>query len=144
MLKAKSDENFKAIDILIASKTYSVAVHCAYYSSLQLVMHYVLSYAVKSEDIDEFINNTKNGVSSHNTYINKIMNEVKRVDAKAGVDIYKALNSFKAKRNSADYELNEIKEEDAKKSHDFAKQINNFLINFFNDGKITNISTRIV
>jgi len=144
MLQAKSEENFKAIDILIASKTYSVAVHCAYYSSLQLVMHYVLSYAVKSEDKEEFINNVKKGASSHITYINSLTDEVKRIDRTAAADIYKALNSFKAKRNSADYDLNEIKEDDAKKSHDFAKQINSFLINFFNNGKITNISTRIV
>jgi len=142
-LRNKSIENYKATELLISSKTYSVAVHCAYYSSFQLAMYYVLSYSVNENEFDSFINKVKNGKGSHNEYINKLVNEVRGVDKYAGIDLYKAFNSFKSKRKDADYEMIEIDEDDAKKSFDFATELNNFLNNFFKNGKITEFSKKI-
>ena len=134
ILIEKSKDNFDAIQILEASKHYTPIIHCAYYSSLQLVMYYFYEYVENDrEKIKNNISYTK--TSSHSYFINGLTTEIKKINRPLSIKIYKALNNFKKKRNDADYSEIIISESDAYKARDIAKSINKCLKKLFENGK---------
>ena len=136
VLKDKSEENFQAIDILISSKLKAPVIHCAYYSSLQLVIHYFNIHCnVSQEEIQSGVNSE----GSHNFYLNNFVTELKGLDRRNAVIFYTYFNQFKNKRKTADYSNIEISDDDLKEARDRAKKIKKFLKLVDENGECKNI-----
>jgi hypothetical protein len=138
ILSQKSKENFEAIDILIEHNLKAPVVHCAYYSCLQLLMHFVHRYSSHTED--ELKKETQ-GKGSHNYYISIYYNEIKGLNPKNVHAFYKYFTKFKRKRTEADYYNIEITESDLKRAKDNAIKIHKFLELVENEGRCENIHT---
>jgi ankyrin repeat protein len=137
VLKKKSEENLQAIDILISSKLKAPVIHCAYYSSLQLVIHYFYEYCGITEEEVKF--ETSNG-GSHNYYLNKLVNEITILNKSNALAFHKYFSNFKRKRNDADYSNNEISESDLALAKEKALNIKKFFIQI-EHGKCEDISS---
>ena len=94
VFKIKSEENFQAINLLIESKLSTPVIHCAYYSALQLVIHYFYEYCGISEE-QANIETIKMG--SHNYYLNKFVNEIKKLHQDNAHIFYVFFSNFKRK-----------------------------------------------
>lgn len=136
-LLKKSDENFSAIDILIASKLYNPVIHCAYYSSLQLIIHYTYEYCgISEEQAQNDINYEGN---SHAYFLTNFVNEIEKINRTNASKFYKYFNQFKRKRIEADYYNIELLEVDSNKAKECAKKIRTFLTLICDEGKCENI-----
>jgi len=137
IIKNKSLENFTAIDILNSSNLYSPGIHCAYYSSLQLLIHYFYEYCnFTEEEVDEEIR-IKGG--SHNFYLSKFVDEIRKLNAVNASKFYSYFSSFKRKRNEADYKNIEITPDNLMEAKKKAEKIRKFLNNICVNGKCENI-----
>jgi hypothetical protein len=132
----KSEENLKATELLINAKLNVPVVHCAYYSSLQLIINFVYEYCDSSEE--EIINGSKNE-GSHNFFINKVTSELKNINSEHALNFNKFINSFKRKRNEADYLNVNISEEHAIAAKERAEKVKKFFKIVCDDGKCQNI-----
>lgn len=136
-LLQKSDENFQAIDLLIAGKLFAPVIHCAYYSSLQLIICSFYKYTGISEDDAQ--KDIGEGGNSHNYFLNKFVDELKKLDSSNAAKFHQYFSSFKRKRVIADYYNAEIAEGDIKKAKECATKIKSFLKKVNDDGKCENI-----
>lgn len=96
-MKAKSEENTKAAQLLISNKLYASSVHCSYYACFQLIIH-VLLEKFDYDHVDE------GGQGSHNIVLNKFQSYLEISDSRQKAkwftdDIY----DLKRFRNTADY-----------------------------------------
>lgn len=138
ILKKKSSDNFQAIDLLSSGKLYSPGIHCAYYSSLQLVIYFFYEYTgitEKQANVDMKSNKT----GSHTYYLKELVTQIERSNSKNAIAFYKYFNVFKRKRTESDYYNIEITEENLKEAKKRAEKINEFLINTFENGKCENV-----
>jgi len=137
ILLNKSSENFQAIDLLDSSKLYTPGVHCAYYSALQLVIHYFYVYCGISEA--EVKRDIQGGGNSHNYYLNKLVEEIKELDVRNAAQFYRFFSIFKRKRNEADYHNIKIGEVELMEAKEKAKKVKIFLIKACDEGKCEDI-----
>lgn len=136
ILEKKSLDNQKAIDLLIEQELYTPAVHCAYYSSLQLLIHYTIKYTGLSEDE---ISKEANGPGSHNFYLNKYYMEIRRLDHRNASQFLNFVNKFKRKRTEADYTKTEIGLRDSIIAKECNLKIHKFVKAIDNEGECKNI-----
>jgi ankyrin repeat protein len=136
VLRNKSDENFKAINILIDSKLNTPVIHCAYYSSLQLIIDFLHEYSNFSEEAS-----LQEGYQeqTHNFYLNKAVLELKNISKTNAGRFHKYFSAFKRKRKDADYTNIEILEKDALRAKESANKIRTFFNFVTKDGKCENI-----
>lgn len=128
ILIEKSDENFEAAKNLKEFELYSSCIHCAYYSSFELVLHILFNIYSESEEL-----NFEEKLISHNVRINSIRQKLyKKVeDKKEVIDFSNKIRDLKLLRKKADYEQIKIFNEDSKKAIRFASYINKTLSNIF-------------
>jgi len=138
VIQAKSEQNFTAIDILQNEGLFTSGVHCAYYSSLQLLIHYCYEYCGFSEE-EAIIEMDKSQKGSHVFYLSKYVNEIKKIDKRKATEFYDFFTRFKRKRTLADYKNIEIFESDLVKAKEAAIKIKMFLNNINENGDSTSI-----
>ena len=136
ILEKKSNENYLAIATLMNNQIHAPVVHCAYYSSFQLMMHYTYSYSKKTE---EQIEKKANNQGSHNYYLSLYTEEIKKIDSRNALQFYKYFSNFKRKRTEADYQNIEISEKDSLRAKDCADKIRKFLKLIDDEGTSKNI-----
>jgi len=137
ILEKKSIENFQAIDLLINGKLNAPVIHCAYYSSLQLLIHNFYKYTGISEA--QAISNIKANGKSHQYFLNMYVEEIKTLDSRNASKFLNFFNSFKRKRNESDYNNIDINDSDSKEAKVCAEKIKIFLNKVSNEGKCENI-----
>ncbi|WP_073170751.1 hypothetical protein [Tangfeifania diversioriginum] len=132
----KSSENFDAIDKLIEQNLKAPVIHCAYYSSLQLIIHYSYEYSKLTEE--EALREVKSK-GSHLFYLNIYVKEIRKINARNASQFYKFFTNFKRKRTEADYYNTQIFESDLKQAKKFAQVIREFIRLIHDEGKCENI-----
>lgn len=128
-LLRKSTLNLKASSLLISNKIFDSSTHCAYYSSVQLMLHILRSEFGKSEsDVEkESEKGSKNEKGFYNWLINFYMRELMTKDFMLTRDFNKFVVTLKSGRIKADYKNVEISESVATQNLDLARQINQLL-----------------
>tara|TARA_R110000868_G_scaffold410496_2_gene698666 strand:+ start:397 stop:810 length:414 start_codon:yes stop_codon:yes gene_type:complete len=128
-LLRKSNLNLKASSILISNNIFDSSIHCAYYSTVQLMLHLLRSEFKKSDsDVDsESEQGSRNEKGFHNWLSNFFIKELMKKDFMLTRDFNKFVTTLKSSRVKADYKNLEIKESVAKQNLDLAKQINQLL-----------------
>lgn len=132
----KSEQNLKAASILCDKKLFAPAVHAAYYSSLQLVIHYAYIYCGLSE---ETVKKETRKVGSHNFFINNYVSEIERLNKINAFNFHQYINRFKKKRVDSDYHQYVVTENDSLEAKKSAIRIKKFTDLVDQDGKCENI-----
>ncbi len=132
----KSGENFKAVDLLLLENLSTPVIHCAYYSSLQLIIHFVYNYCNLSE---QQIRQRTNQNSSHTFYIGECVKEIKRLDSRNAVLFYKYFTIFKKIRTDSDYDNAAIVASNSIKAKEKVIKIRKFFKLIEDEGKCKNI-----
>jgi hypothetical protein len=132
----KSSENFDAVDLLMVNKLNAPVIHCAYYSSLQLIIHFVYEYcSLTREQIDAGTNNS----GSHNFYLNACVSEIKSLNARNATLFYSYFSQFKRKRHEADYDDKIMLDQDLGRAKESAIKIRKFIKLIEDEGRCENI-----
>lgn len=128
VIKTKSDDNYKSIELLSTAKLYTSGVHCAYYSSLQLIIHYFYEYTgINIETALSDISQNRSG-GSHVYYANKLTEQLKKLNAKNASKFIVCFNKIKKQRVTADYSLDrKIYERDLELAYTRTKEIRKYL-----------------
>lgn len=135
-IKAKSDENFSAANLLVSSDMHDASVHCAYYSCFQL-----MKYAIKSEGID-YENQKKNytlyvhemhdgesrKLGSHEYLIQQFIVESAKKDMRSTIAINRNISHLKAFRTKADYDDIRVNESESKVCSEMAEETRELII----------------
>lgn len=132
----KSGENFDAVDLLMNNKLNAPVIHCAYYSSLQLIMHFVYNYCGLSK---EQINEGTNHSGSHNFYINACVIEIRSLDSRNASIFYNYFSQFKRKRHEADYEDKLMSDLEIVSAKESVVKIRKFIKLIEDEGRCENI-----
>ncbi len=107
VLKIKSEESYKAGEILQNNSLFASSIHAYYYSCLQLMLYILMKIFGKTqEDIDEESKNK----SFHNWIINIFHSEFLKNDGLRATRFYTKIQKLKKYRIDADYKNVEISE----------------------------------
>jgi hypothetical protein len=132
----KSSENFDAVDLLMDNNINAPVIHCAYYSSLQLIIHFVYNYcSLTGQQIDA--GTSKNG--SHNFFINTCVTEIRRIDSRNASLFYIYFSQFKRKRREADYDETIMSEQELIGAKERVVKIRKFIKLIEDEGRCENI-----
>lgn len=137
-LLQKSKENRDAINVLKSNSLTAPIVHCAYYSSLQLLKHYAHEYSGKSF---EEIESESKDKSSHNFILNLFVGEIRKLDNRNAAEFYRYFSVFKRLRKEVDYDNAEILPEHAIEAEERADKISKFIKKIVENGECKNIRT---
>jgi uncharacterized protein (UPF0332 family) len=120
ILKTKSDENIDASNKLIKSKLFPSSVHCAYYASVQLMLHILRSHFGKTElQIRlEGINGSKTFGGYHKWLQNLIFTEFTNLNSIDAAKFNSNIKTLSAVRVKADYDDQIIIDTEALKAYD--------------------------
>lgn len=132
----KSGENFDAVDLLLHNKINAPVIHCAYYSSLQLIIHFVYKYCGLSK---KQIYDGTNHSGSHNFFINACVVEIRNLDSRNASIFYSYFSQFKRKRHEADYEDKLITEQELIIAKERVTKIRKFIKIIEDEGRCENI-----
>jgi uncharacterized protein (UPF0332 family) len=132
----KSEQNLRATSILCEKKLFAPAVHAAYYSSLQLIIHYVYTYCGLSE---ETVKSETRKEGSHNYFINNYVSEIKSLNRVNAYQFHQYFNRLKRKRVDSDYHQYVVTEKDSLEAKKSAERIKKFTDIIDRDGKCENI-----
>ena len=119
-MKYKSEENFKAANLLITNNMYAASIHCSYYSCFQLSKYllkalYDIDYATQESE--------SSGKDSHYYLINEISNKIDPISHIAYIDYNSFIAKLKKLRKKADYSVEAILEEEAVKAYQWADKV---------------------
>jgi uncharacterized protein (UPF0332 family) len=126
VLLNKSDFNFESANILQKQSKYCSVVHCAYYSSIQL-MKYLLLYKAGKTDAMIIQERSVTGEGSHEYMINTISKFLKDNKHPDAVIFFKGINDLKKMRVKADYEEIQIDDKIGRNSILLSEQSNKIL-----------------
>jgi hypothetical protein len=126
-LKAKSEFNKSAAELLYDNNLYAPSVHCSYYSCLQLIKFLVkdfmnIDYQDQKKESDHLKQN------SHEYVIRKLLNEVHGLSRIDYLDLRRNIYDLKSFREISDYENQIVDIDLSKKSIDKANDIRSYLI----------------
>lgn len=126
-LKAKSEFNESAADLLFDNHLYAPSVHCAYYSCLQLLKFLIkdflnIDYPDQKKECDFLKQN------SHEYVIKKVLNEIHTLSTFDYIDLRRNIYDLKSFREISDYENQIVDIDLSKKSIDKARDIRSYLI----------------
>lgn len=129
ILLKKSNNNSVAADLLVKEEHFCSSVHCAYYSSYQLMVHIILN--VLGIDSVDYKNDVNNNMSSHNITFNKIRSELIKRNNAIVTEFSDNYRKLKKNRINADYYEILILERDCSNSISASNSINSRLKNIF-------------
>ena len=139
-LRIKSNENYKAINLLDRAELYAPGLHCAYYSSLQLLIHFFYVYCPYNEEqAKDEIKNSK--IGTHTFYLSKFTEELRGLNESNAAKFYKFFNNLKRKRVEADYYDININSSDLLSAKNKTEKIRAFLNIIHDYGECKNIHT---
>ena len=122
-MKIKSEDNFKAANLLQENNFYNTSIHAFYYSCIQKLI-YILrtSFHLTELEITEEFSNSKNG---HNYYINKVFNDCKnnRLSRKKCNYFKNNIYKLRKSRTKADYKEELATKEKSIKAEERTKNI---------------------
>lgn len=102
-MQAKSDENYKAGEVLVEKSYYSASVHCFYYSVLQKMKYVLCEKCGISYEEQE---SNSQGKGSHNYLRDQVRSKITdRTDKK---EFKRTFDNLKSNRKMADYEETSI------------------------------------
>jgi hypothetical protein len=125
-LKAKSEFNKSAAELLYDNNLYAPSVHCAYYSCLQLIKFLVKDF-MNVDYPDQKIESDHLKQNSHEYVIRKLLNEVHGLSRLDYIDLRRNIYDLKSFREISDYENQIVDIDLSKKSIDKANAIRNYL-----------------
>lgn len=108
-IRAKSNENIEAANLLVNNRLFASSIHCAYYSCFQL-SKYVLNYFCNCE----YDNQDTKDSDSHKYVINKLCDNLNNKNRFSKIDYLDNINRLRRLRNKADYTDSIITPNDAK------------------------------
>ena len=123
----KSKQNrYAALKLYDTEKKYAPSIHCAYYSSIQLMIHVLLENGYTEQKISE---DTKKE-SSHLYYI-KETEALLKVKSLGDIKNFSEIKNLKAYRTKSDYRNIEISSDDCDKAIKIADKVNGILNRVF-------------
>lgn len=138
-IRAKSDENFDAANLLVSSNMHDAAVHCAYYSCFQL-----MKCAIKNEGVDyddqksnytlyvkESRSRSDRILGSHEYFIRQFVMKSMEKDKASTIEINRYISQLKAFRTKADYDDVRISEDESKSSSEAATKARELIIKIY-------------
>ncbi len=132
-LLQKSNQNYKAgLDFCESDKNHCTAVHCAYYSCLQMMIHILITLSGKKE-IDIY-GSARNDGHSHLYFIREVSNLIEKRN-RSLVMLYNKINDLKDFRVKSDYKNIQIAKTDSNRAMEMAQIIRDLLTNTFNLNK---------
>lgn len=124
-LKAKSEENIHAANLLIDKSLFTASVHCSYYAAFQMSKYVLANFCdvgYKEQD-----NNSK-GQGSHQ-YVSTVMsNNLEKKNRFYMIDYNRHYKTIKYLRNKAYYSTDFIDKEEAKEALESSNGIIRLLI----------------
>jgi uncharacterized protein (UPF0332 family) len=126
-LKAKSEFNKSAAELLYDNNLYAPSVHCAYYSCLQLIKFLVKDF-MNIDYPDQKIESDQLKQNSHEYVIRKLLNEVHGLSRFDYIDLRRNIYDLKSFREISDYENQIVDIDLSKKSINKANDIRSYLI----------------
>lgn len=117
-MKAKSDENIKAAELLIKEKKFASSVHCSYYAYFQM-----LKYTLHTKLSCDYNKQNSKGSGSHNNVVKLFDAEIKNQGINLQFDIKTNIRTIKTRRNAADYSRKKISYSQATKMHHISNDI---------------------
>jgi hypothetical protein len=126
-LRAKSDFNTSAADLLYDNHLYAPSVHCAYYSCLQLIKFLIKDF-LNVDYPDQKIESDHLKQNSHEYVIRKLLNEVYGFSRLDYIDLRRNIYDLKSFREMSDYENKMVDIKLSKKSIEKANDIRGYLI----------------
>ncbi|MBC7744433.1 MAG: hypothetical protein H7096_04960 [Flavobacterium sp.] len=102
----KSNTSSNVAQNLCASKHYDVAIHCSYYSCVQLMLHYLEFYfGLEQNEIDNMLNPKQNGGDGlHKALGNYYYNSIDQKDEDDAFKFSNVLGKIRRHRITADYQ----------------------------------------
>lgn len=122
----KSDFNLESANILQKQSKYCSVVHCAYYSSIQL-MKYILLYKANKTDAIIIQERDVSGEGSHEYMISTVSKFLREKKHPEVVTFLKGINDLKKMRVKADYEEIQIDDTIGRNSILLSEQSNKIL-----------------
>jgi acetylglutamate synthase len=129
ILLIKSNDNFEVAQFLHSEQYFCSSVHCAYYSSYQLIL-FVIDEYLDFEDKD-FSSKDLNDAGSHNICINTIKNKIRKIDRDLFYQFSANIRELKEFRKNADYKKTVILIGDSKKAISQSAKINMIIKKLF-------------
>ena len=126
-LRAKSDFNFSAAEVLIDKTLFAPSVHCSYYSCFQLLKHTLSEFCGVSFS-DQTVQILKEG-NSHKYTIREVLKEVHKNDKLAYGNLHRKINDLKTLRLKSDYDNIEITTTESNQAVQLAREIRNYITN---------------
>ncbi|MFA5327734.1 MAG: HEPN domain-containing protein [Prolixibacteraceae bacterium] len=120
-LKAKSEHNLLAAEILIRNNLHAPSVHCSYYSCFQLSKYalkqfFGIDYKLQEEELTR-LKQTKIGkIGTHEYVINKLGNEIRNCSKEAYLTFTNNIKELKKFRIESDYGNIAVNDEQSSKS----------------------------
>jgi hypothetical protein len=129
-LQDKSEKSVIAAGVLQDKQIYHSAVHCLYYSCVQL-MNFILVHKFKDPSFWLAVQNKE--TNSHNEIITAITNDIaQKPDSRKRASILKSnIIALKTKRREADYTEIKISVDDFKAANDLCVQVRSTLKNVY-------------
>jgi len=126
-LKAKSEFNKSAAELLYDNNLYAPCVHCAYYSCLQLIKFLIKDF-MSIDYPDQKIESDSLKQNSHEYVIKKLLSEIHKLSRFDYLDLRRNIYDLKSFREISDYENQIVDIDISKKSIDKANDIRSYLI----------------
>ncbi len=128
-LKAKSEFNKEAANLLSDRSLYAPSIHCAYYSCFQLSKYIIkeklnISYNQQSNEI-----RSTPGVQSHSYVVRKILDQIQIIDRGGYNEIRRKLSDLRLLREKSDYENIEINFTLSKRAIDYSNELRIYFTN---------------
>ncbi len=124
IVKAKSEENIIAANLLVDNGKLASSIHCLYYSCFQLSKYVLAHYEGLSYDIQD--RETKS-VDSHFYISSHISEKLSKKNRFYGIDYNTYYGTLKMLRKRADYSNEEITDRDVVRAQKNAERLNKLL-----------------
>ncbi len=131
ILLDKSNNNLQASEILIKNNLHSSSVHCAYYSSVQMMIHLLLNkFGFTQDKLEEEAKKENKGshIFAKNYLHQKMKDKGIRFDATI---FYRTVGELKNKREKADYQEENIEIDFSQEAVKQANEVNKILKKVF-------------
>lgn len=139
-IRAKSDENFNAANLLVSSNMHNASIHCAYYSCFQLV-----KYVFKNKERVDYSNQKSNytayvkesqsqqrkAMGSHEYLIQQFIKKSAEKNMSSTIIIRRHILELKGLRAQADYDDSIVKEGESTRCSKMAEEIRRLITEIY-------------
>ena len=128
-LKAKSEENIHAANLLIDNSLFMASVHCSYYAAFQMSKHILANCCgIGYKEQDAY----STGQGSHQYVNHMVRKNLNKLSTKYSDNYNTNYNKLRMLRKKADYTTIQIKKKDAENARNMAKCIIDLLTTKYN------------